>query len=289
MAEQTLLFCIGAAKAGTSWLFDQMRRHPACRISRIKEMHYFNTLAFGKGGYYRRLMVERLEALRAMGKPEEKREVLEYRARMIADYEDWLAHWDGRTRVDEAYLDHLGRGREDLRVIGDFTPAYGLLTPKWFGEMAGMMAKTRFIYVLRDPVERLWSQCRMDGGRGEDAEARALAKVDAFLAGGEHDLEARSNYRRTLNRLFSAVAREHVHIELFERLFTKEANARLARFTGLEDLHLERTRKVHVSRRILLDDARRARLREALRQQYNFVEKFFGELPGEWAQKRVAA
>ena len=40
--------CIGAAKAGTDWLFEQLSAHPDCHFRSIKELHYFDALEQGK-------------------------------------------------------------------------------------------------------------------------------------------------------------------------------------------------------------------------------------------------
>src|SRR3954451_6343376 len=37
--------CIGAQKAGTGWLYEQLRAHPDFWVPPIKELHYFDRLA----------------------------------------------------------------------------------------------------------------------------------------------------------------------------------------------------------------------------------------------------
>ena len=39
--EPTFLFCVGATKAGTSWLYEHLYAHPECRFRTIKELHDF--------------------------------------------------------------------------------------------------------------------------------------------------------------------------------------------------------------------------------------------------------
>lgn len=39
-------FCIGAGKAGTTWLWSLLNQHPEIMLPKIKEMHYFNTQSF---------------------------------------------------------------------------------------------------------------------------------------------------------------------------------------------------------------------------------------------------
>jgi Sulfotransferase domain len=38
--------CVGAGKAGTTWLWEMLRRHPDVFLPDVKEIHYFNDIAF---------------------------------------------------------------------------------------------------------------------------------------------------------------------------------------------------------------------------------------------------
>ena len=37
-----LVFCIGAHKGGTSWLYETLLDSPSCHLGATNEMHYFN-------------------------------------------------------------------------------------------------------------------------------------------------------------------------------------------------------------------------------------------------------
>lgn len=39
-------FCVGAGKAGTTWLWSLLRQHPSIMLPDLKEMHYFNSQSF---------------------------------------------------------------------------------------------------------------------------------------------------------------------------------------------------------------------------------------------------
>ena len=45
-----MLFCAGAVKAGTSWLYEYLRGHPETYLRSIKEMQFFNKLDEGALG-----------------------------------------------------------------------------------------------------------------------------------------------------------------------------------------------------------------------------------------------
>lgn len=291
MVAQTLIFCVGAAKSGTSWLFDVLYHHPECYFPAVKELHYWDALEGGVGGFFRKRELKRLDWLRGRRAQETDADVLAYQDRSIADIQAWCQVFDGENAADDAYLDFLGRGRKDARVIGDFTPSYALLNEGVFAKMAGLMAKVRFIFVMREPVDRLWSHIRMDAGT--DGENAAQDKLTQFLDGGERQLARRSNYRRTIKNLLAVVPREAVHFEYFERLFTAEAVEKLCVFLGIAphspDFAPDFAKVINPSREMALSDVQRGQVQAVLRPQYNFVENFAGALPDEWTNRMVRA
>ncbi|MCI2393022.1 sulfotransferase [Aliiroseovarius sediminis] len=280
MRNQTFIFCLGATKAGTSWLFDYLSGHRQCHLPAMKELHYFDALEQGTGGYYRKQAQARLDAAR-------KDQSSAWQKRLMADLERWLSVFDGETRDDAAYLRYLREGGAKARVIGDFTPAYGLLKEKTLQAMSALTDNVRFVYLMRDPVDRIWSNIRMMAGN--DGQAALDAKVDGVLNGTAENILDRSNYRRTLNRLTRAIPREALHIEFYEQLFTPAAIERLCAFLGITPQPASFDRVVHQSVKADLPTGQRAQLQAALKPQYNFVEKFMGELPPEWTQKMVSA
>ena len=51
--------CVGAQKAGTSWLYRQLEPHPDFWMPPVKELHYFDQLSWTKRGSRRRNRDER--------------------------------------------------------------------------------------------------------------------------------------------------------------------------------------------------------------------------------------
>lgn len=285
MATQTLIYCVGAAKAGTSWLFDYLYHHPETYFPTVKELNYWNSIGIGFGGYYRKVVKSRIEAIAARHDetPEDEVDLRAYQIQNMADLNEWLVTFDGKTRDDKAYLGFIGAGLTDAALIGDFSPAYALLKPEFFAQMAESHPNVKFLYLLREPVDRLWSHCRMDAGAG------AEQMVDRFLDGEERDLARRSNYRRTIRNLMKAVPDDRVHVELYERLFSEDAMTRLCDFLDIDYRPADFGARIHASPKAALDPARRGAVEKALGSQYNFIENFLGALPGEWTERMVTA
>lgn len=285
MSGQTFIFCIGAAKAGTSWLFDYLYQHSRCFFPAVKELHYWDSLETDHGPFYRKQSLKRLEWLNTRRAEETDPAINAYQDQSIADINRWHDMFNGSDRADTDYLEFLGQGG-DADVIGDVTPSYALLKEKTFKAMAALTDKVRFIYLLRDPVDRLWSQLRMDAGKDS---AKLDRMFDRVVDGDAKNVMSRSNYRRTLNRVTNVIPRKHLHIELYERLFTPEAVERLCAFLGLAPEPAQFSKEINKSHPAALSDDRRAALQVLLKPQYNFCEQFLGELPSEWTQKRVNA
>lgn len=153
---------IGAQRAGTTWLWVHLRRHPQIWTPRRKELHFFDR-TLGNGA------------------------------------EDRLA----RMRYAAWFLP----GRLVGRVVGEVTPAYAVLPDERVALIASWMPSVRIVYLLRDPIERAWSQAAkaFPAWAGQPLEQ---AREDALLAFFDlPEVRTRSDYLsavRTWRRHFPA-------------------------------------------------------------------------------------
>ncbi|TCP58646.1 sulfotransferase family protein [Rhodovulum bhavnagarense] len=288
MTEATLLFGVGATKAGTSWLHTYLDRHPQCHLRAIKEMHYFDMLDAGKLERSRAELQETRNSLAARPMPDDPAQVA-LRRRRLADMDDWIDAL-GRGN-DAAYLAYLDAGRGAARLIADITPAYGLLSVGRLKQMAAMASDVRFVYLLRDPVERLWSHVRMIARRraapGEDIAPRAGRILNRVLRGEETHITERGDYRAVLGRLWAAVEPSRLLLVFHEELFSDAGVERLCRFLGLEPQPAPLGERIHAGVPVPMSAAQRAAAADFLAPQYDFVATRLGRIPPQWAAHRV--
>lgn len=282
----TLFFSVGATKAGTSWLHSYLQDHPECHLRGIKELHYFDTLNLGRN----RVRMETLE--RARLKLEARLvhagpEKIEELRGQIATRLEWEAVMAGAGGDPAAYLGYLTAGIGPAhRLVADMTPAYALLGEDQLSEMARLMPDTRFLYLMRDPLARLWSHVRMiaarksASGRAEpDEAARLLARV---IDGAEPGIERRGDYRGAVGRLRSSVAPGRLKLMFYEDMFSQAGMAELCGFLGLSYKAPDAERVVHAGPALEIgeDEARAAR--DWLEPQYEFVRAQVGAPPAAW-------
>lgn len=279
-----LFFCVGAAKAGTSWLHRQLSDHPGCHFRAIKELHYFDALENGRLDrqidHHLAQQVALKDRLAMRGAAPTDRQM-----RRLADRAEWLEVLR-RGDNEAAYLEYLQRGAAAGQVVGDMTPAYALLPSERLARMGRMSGDVRMLYVLRDPVERLWSHVRMIAARRDDAgeaTARRCANILKRVFRGEEDqIVMRSDYAGTLARL--AAAGPRLLVEVFEDMVAGPGFARICDFLGISRVQ-DALAPVHVGQTLAMTSDQRQAAATYLAPQYDAAERALGGLPEAWSRK----
>lgn len=139
---------IGAAKAGTTWLYEQLKAHPQIRMPHVKELHYFDhvnvkryiTLLSKKTIFGRHVRSALFFGLRP--------------GRVL-----WTIRYLCSTRPHADY--HKLFTTDPGLVAGEITPAYARLSAEIVQSIASYHPQCKILYILRNPVERLWSHANM--------------------------------------------------------------------------------------------------------------------------------
>jgi sulfotransferase family protein len=129
--------CIGAQKSGTSWLYHQLTLHPDFWMPPVKELHYFDAL-----GRVKRDTPPRCQDSRDRWFLERLKEL------------------SARSYVDLAGYSSLFKPKGAL-LSGDITPAYATLNEELIEWIITRFPDLKVIFLVRDPVERAWSQLSM--------------------------------------------------------------------------------------------------------------------------------
>lgn len=283
-AEPTYLLGVGATKAGTTWLYNHLRAHPECHLRAIKELHYFDTIE--DGSYQRQLKVQR----RYLAK------VRDNRARGVSnntvstrregDVREWISVLKDRAENVPGYLAYLSGGRGARRLVADITPSYAMLPEARLRAMASMAADVRFLYLMRDPVARLWSNLRMAAARAGASEdnVQNLARqlLDQALDGQASGTVDRGDYIGAITRLRAAVPPGRLMITFQERLQTAEGLAEICVFLGITPVPADFTTRVLPGVPAEMTAEQISRVRTLLAPQYAFVARAFPDMPAAW-------
>ena len=210
--------CIGAQKSATSWLDANLRFHPDLWLPPAKELHYFDrgslpyvAMLFDSDPTKRYLVPNRFKsALKAIVRRRAHPRACLYAVR-------WYARFLFLPRSDEWY--HSLFAPAQGQIAGEVTPGYARLPEDKVMQIHALMPQVKIIYLLRNPVDRVWSQAAMHfrkyGYLGLDKVKRET--VRQFLY--QPEPIRNSSYTQTLaiwERYFSI---NQIFVGFFEQVF----------------------------------------------------------------------
>jgi hypothetical protein len=149
-----LFLSIGAMKAGTTWLYAVLERHPALHFTPEKELHYF---------YHRYVNDRHLS---------EKRRLESAKNRYLFRFDPetanidrirgnlhWVASYLDRP-VDDFWYRNLFHMRDAETWACDFSNLHAFVPGDVWPRIAADCDRLRVLYTMRHPLKRLWSHVK---------------------------------------------------------------------------------------------------------------------------------
>ncbi|WP_062561277.1 sulfotransferase domain-containing protein [Paracoccus aminovorans] len=288
------LFCIGAAKSGTTWLYEQLRHSPEIYFSPEKELHYF----FSRYGSFDRLPNNtRFRSLQAFvnlaaQNYQSKLPDGEY-ARKFSFFEKNLSWYQNFARgpvCDSWYRQLFGDARPHQYAC-DFSPSTSKIGLDGVHAIRALGPNVKLIYILRNPVKRLWSHLKFHAefmGRWEEVRNYSPDQMLRFIK--DFDLDEDGKYARHLERFLQVFDRKDVLVLDFDDIRSEPTGlmAKVADFLDIRPLQLPESAReaVNVSSRMdmpqgLLDGFKSEMLRDTRILDglgVDFVRKWYSSL-----------
>lgn len=278
--------CIGAQKAGTWWLRENLRQHPQIWMPLVGELHYFDEPLEGSG-FPPRLARERAEDGH-------------WRATALANLQRlaagddvaaaaWWAMYSFVDRSDQWYRS-LFAFAPSGSVVGDITPRYMLCGVDEIEHMHRVAPDAKLLFLLRRPVERFWSQCKMKHADGtlERGDAAAMRLFDTSNG------RPRGEYSATLLRFCRVFKPENILL-IFHEGIAREPVAVIEAvhaFLGLTPAALDPVMLRQAINQSASSDplspGLRSRLEAAYRGEMETMAEVFGGHAAEWLGRRSA-
>lgn len=275
LSGKRFLIGIGAQKAGTTWLSDYLWGHSEVFMSPIKELHYFD-LKYVPGirPIQEAYFVRRMKTMAGGIKSMDDIRTDSHAWRQLQNYVERFQ----MTSLDD-YLDFFRTRVGDEAVCCEISPGYALLESQHYREIYTMHDDVRFLFIMRDPIERYWSNLRFYEGllANFDAKAEFIKRLSDPLVIG------RTDYDRTLTALEAEVPSAHILPLFYEELFSEASIQRLSDFAGITAHMPDFSKNVLKSREIPIDDAMKQRAYEGLADIYErMYARTKGALPQAW-------
>ena len=178
----TLFLSVGAMKAGTTWLYEQLKDHPEIYFTPEKEIHYFaNVTGLENQLSHRNRIIKLLGIMNRYAQQNPS-----FIASRVAEIE-WYSHYAKKEELDDAWYVKLfeNSGRA---ICADFSNLYCQMQTSGWDRVRRVCRRVKVVYTLRNPIERIWSHYKFH--------LKWTGQENLVLANGFEE------YRRTLEKPF---------------------------------------------------------------------------------------
>ncbi len=199
--------CIGAQKAGTTWLDRMFSSHTNIWTPPVKEIQYFNELympnSFEWTTKHRKFHGEKAKKWELQCK---------YVNPEIVELAEHIADGEISKEWYEKIFDHAPKNT----IKGEMTPEYSLLSLSNVEYIANQYPNLKIIFVMRDPLERALSGIRMLMLREGFYENAKQVDIDNFVikCAKYWDIIERGNYKHITETWVSVFGSDSVMLLL---------------------------------------------------------------------------
>jgi hypothetical protein len=205
-------------------------------MPRVKEIHYFDekihesrntTLRlvrriFGAGGANRRW------------RRQVRRRARKHLRRFSREDFSWDLKYYTGAGSDGWYASLFDPGKG--RMIGEITPAYSTLGPDVVRRVHRLVPDARIIFMMRNPVERVWSQAVMGFDRSKGKAVDAVTDEELLRMFSGEGSRRRTDYLRTLDTWSAFYPKERIFVGFLEdvHFFPEELLRAVYDFLGVD-------------------------------------------------------
>ena len=217
--QKTFILGVGAQRTGSTWLHSQIAKNPQIHTGLVKEHHVFNVIFTP---YFKKYEQDLRTLVTSSPKEthgyRKKKRLLSF----INDPENYFN-----------YFEKLCLNNETIEAVADITPAYSMLDHQAYSFIRHGLEKRGFnvkvVFVMRDPVERVWSMMHQKGRGDTDVQDRQI-KFKEFTS--VHS-SMRTRYDRTIVELEKVFAQDDIFYAFYETFFNQKSFSELEKFLAL--------------------------------------------------------
>lgn len=228
---ENLFLSIGAMKAGTTWLYAVLERHPELHFTPEKEIHYFYH-RFGQDG----ILSEQNRLKRAHDRYLFRFDPNTANIDRIRHNLHWVADYLSRP-VDDFWFRNLFKMQGKQRFACEFSNLTAHLPAEAWPHIESVTGTLRVLYTMRNPLKRLWShvkfQLQMDG-KIEHLATWTPKQFDSFAR--QDHLWKNGEYGKVLRDLKAGLKSDNLKVLFYEDIHADQiASLRsIEAFLGVE-------------------------------------------------------
>ena len=235
-------------------------------MSPIKEMKFFGNREKPQLKFFeRQLAMEDVKATFLNETNTKRINLLNERLTIRGDIERYKSFFQNRLNDEVAY--------------GEISPSYAYMKRDELLDIRNHFPECRFIFIMRNPVDRAWSQMRFSHVK----DSASQLQLKALKRLRTRPYTRRTNYKFTINNLTTVFPPSQIHFIFFEHLFNQSTINNVCDFLGVTHKKAKLGQKKNVAFKSELQSELRREMTKFLKPQYKFVDTFFdGNIPDNW-------
>ena len=206
---ERLFLSIGAMKAGTTWLYSILERHPDIHFTPEKEIHFLAHHYLDKKHLTDEHRLHRAQTrLNNIGNLRPERQKL---------IRGWYNDYYLKESVSIPWYENLFSSNKGRRAWNaDFSNLSALIPAEGWTRLRSEVSKqTKAIYILREPCERLWSQYKFSGQSHENIHPSDFEQqIEHFLSNSA--VNRHSQYCSNLDAVCDGLGHQNAKAILFD-------------------------------------------------------------------------
>ena len=281
--KKDFILGVGCQKGGTTWLHSQLVKSSNVANGFMKEYHIFDALYVPECKTFYDQTIEELIAIPFSLNQLANKKHLWKRRSFYLDTNKYFDYFDG--------LWH--KGGPDVTTVTDITPSYNALPIHALQEIkSGLEAKgfnVKVIFLMRDPIERCWSQLRMNRRKQLEEDPTASLpneKESLEKLALSRGCEIRTRYDVTIKNLESVFDQENIFYAFYENLFERKTIDKLKSFLDIAEFSADTNYKTNVSKKseslIRLNESTASTIFNHYKAVYEYCDNRFG-IEGIWS------
>lgn len=215
-----LFLSVGAMKAGTTWLYAVLNRHPKLHFTPEKEIHYFHHRYVDNAQLKPKSRLKNARERYLLRFDPEKANITHIRQnlRWISSYLD--------SPVDDFWYRNLFHLQPHQSYACDFSNLNAHLPVEVWPKIAAKCDKLRVLYTMRDPVKRLWSHTKFHlqiSGQMSHLEKWGPKEYRSFLR--QPFIWENAEYGQVLRNLKQGLPAESLKVVFYEDIHADQRSA----------------------------------------------------------------
>ncbi len=281
MMIENLFLGAGAMKAGTTWVYKAIEKHPDIYFSYEKEIHYFAHSDLEMTPLSLKQRYARFQDMMRHTNPDHLN-ALALRRKLI-----WYAGYLSDPIDDSWYL-NLFAMRARQKYCADFSNLYCHLDDNGWRHVKNIAKNVKVIYILRHPWKRLWSHVRFHAAIiGEFDKLPTWNKKQLWNFATSQHMWINTEYTRCVKSLKRNLAEDEVRVFFFEDIHADHDKwlGELEEFLGIKpfayDQHLL-NKKINVSGNLPMPGYFHEMFKDEFEREIDELEGLGLKVPESW-------